>query len=81
MEELLRLIRSSYGAADREFAGHPNDRERAAQSIKAANDAEVGYEEFLQLHRDFLAGEGRTQAHINTELEKVKDITRYFTND
>ena len=81
MEEVLRLIRGSYGSADNKFAGHSLDRKRAAQSITAANDAEIGFEEFVEMHRTYLTQKGCTPAAIEAEIVKVKDVTRYFGTD
>jgi len=78
MEELERLIRNSYGAADNIFAGHPLDRARAAKSITAANEAGVGFDDYVEKHRDLLTRRGCTPEHIDQQIARVRNIENYF---
>jgi hypothetical protein len=78
---LENLIAGSYGTADNQFAGNPNDAQRAREALIAAYEEQVGFEEFMQMHRDYLEGRGVPEDYILIELEKVKDITRYFDWD
>jgi len=78
MEELQRLIRTSYGTADNRFAGHPLDAARAARSIIAANDAGVSFEDFVQMHRDYLNGKGLPPEQIEAQIARVRNIENYF---
>tara|TARA_R110000744_G_scaffold92118_3_gene178562 strand:+ start:5969 stop:6211 length:243 start_codon:yes stop_codon:yes gene_type:complete len=79
--ELKKLIASSYGEADKNFAGHGYDIERAVQSIVQANEEGVGLKKFLQIHKDYLISKNCSSEHIELQLEKVKNIDFYFKND
>ena len=74
-------IPGSFGSADKKFAGHANDCERAAELLEAANKADVGLNEYLTEIEKWLKSEGCSAAHIQQEMEKVKDIGRYLKYD
>lgn len=80
-DELKKLIAGSYGDQDLEFAGHYNDIERAAKALELAFELDLGYEEYLQYHRDFLKGKSASVEYIDDQIEKVKDLSSYFTSD
>jgi hypothetical protein len=80
-EKLKRLIASSYGSADRIFAGHPMDSNQASLAIIEANNEDVGLSEYLDLHRAFLENEGCSEDHIEEQLEAVKNLGKYFKHD
>lgn len=78
---LQNLIAGSYGTADNKFAGHPNDCERARQSLVEAGNEQVGFEEFVQMHRDYLTTKGCSEAHIEEQLIRVQKLDTYFDYD
>ncbi|WP_295199604.1 hypothetical protein, partial [uncultured Chryseobacterium sp.] len=67
MEELLNLITSSYGIADFIFAGHQYDRQNALQAIRVANREGIGFNDFLNLHRDYLRVKNCSTEHIENQ--------------
>ncbi|MDE1205504.1 MULTISPECIES: hypothetical protein [Tenacibaculum] len=79
--ELEKLIASSYGVEDLIFAGHSLDIERASKSIVVANEEEIGMEEFLKKHREFLESKGCCLDHIEGQLKRVQRIDLYFKFD
>ncbi|MEW7292126.1 hypothetical protein [Aquimarina sp. 2304DJ70-9] len=81
MKELERLIRLSYGNSNLIFAGHTIEMEYAAESIVRANNDKVGMQQFITMHTTFLSGKGCSDEHINEQLERVRNINFYFTND
>ncbi len=78
---LINLIKSSYGTEDKIFAGHELDRERALESLQVAQDEDVGYAEFIEMHRQFLQNENCSEKHISEQLERVNDLGLYFRLD
>jgi precorrin-3B methylase len=81
MSNLEGLIKSSYGDQDLKFAGHAEDIKRAAQAIVEANETQVGYERYIEMHREYLRSRRCPEDDINEQLEKVKDISSYFIFD
>jgi len=78
---LKQLIAGSYGSEDKKFGGHALDSGRARESLVEAGKQEVGFQEFLDLHSAYLADNGMPQSHIVKQLERVKDISFYFSFD
>jgi hypothetical protein len=78
---LKTLIAGSYGTADNIFAGHPNDCERARQSLVEAGNENIGFTEFLKMHEDYLKAKGCDDAHIKEQLKRVKRLDNYFDYD
>lgn len=75
------LIAGTYGSIDHIFAGHPADIGRAAVLIVEAINEDLGLEDYIQLHKDYLKSKGCSTAHIDEQIERVKDIGSYFKND
>lgn len=78
---LANLIAGSYGTADNIFAGHANDCERARQSLVEAGTEQVGFAEFLTMHRNYLTAQGCSEAHIEEQLRRVQKLDTYFDYD
>lgn len=74
-------IPGSFGSVDKKFAGHALDSERAAELLEAANKADVGFKEYLTEIENWLKSVGCSDAHIQEEMKKVKDISRYLKYD
>jgi len=74
-------IAGAFGVADKKFAGHANDSERAAELLEAANKENVGYADYLQGIEDWLKSQGCNQKHIDQEMAKVKDVSSYLKYD
>lgn len=81
LTELKRLISISYGTQDLIFALHPSDSQASQQAIIEAFRLKLGFQEYLDLHKDFLNEKGAHEDHIVEQLEYVKDVQRYFTQD
>lgn len=79
--DLHNLIKGSYGIEDGFFALQDLDRERAFESLKVANEESIGFEEFIERHRDFLVSKDYPIEHIEKQLKKVKVIESYFFKD
>jgi len=78
---LDNLIKTSYGIEDCLFALHEFDRERALKSLIAAEKEEVGFEEFIQKHIDYLKSKNCSEEHIEKQIKRVKKIESYFRFD
>jgi hypothetical protein len=81
IETLNNYIASSYGDQDKMFANHAFDIEQASLAIIEANKNGIGFLEYIELHRTFLENNGCSEEHIEEQLDAVKDISSYFTND
>lgn len=79
--ELDNLIENSYGYADGIFAGHELNRQSSLKSLISANEVEIGYQEFLDRHRNYLNGRGFPEEHINNQLLRVSNLSIYFRLD
>ena len=79
--DLHNLIKGSYGAEDGFFGLHHLARERALESLKVANEDSIGFEEFIERHRDYLVSKDYSIEHIEKQLKKVKVIESYFFKD
>lgn len=80
LTELKRLITISYNG-DNKFAINNFDIQQAANSLLEANDKNIGFKEFLKLHKDHLAQKKVLPEQIEEQLKRVKDIKSYFTKD
>ena len=78
---LLNLIKTSYGIEDRIFAGHEYDRQSAMKALNTAQDENVGFEEFIRMHQEFLQNQNCSEEHINRQLNRVKNLELYFRLD
>ena len=78
---LDNLIKTSYGIEDCLFALHEFDRERALKSLIAAENEEVGFEEFIQKHIDYLKSKNCSEEHIEKQIKRVKKVESYFRFD
>lgn len=78
---LDNLIRTSYGIEDCLFALHDFDRERALKSLIVAEQEGVGFEEFIEKHREYLKSKNCSKEHIEKQIKKVKKIKSYFRLD
>lgn len=74
-------IAGSYGTEDNVFAGHPSDRARAREALKIANAEEIGFDEYVQKHRDYLKGRGCSNEHIEKQIARVTNLESYFDFD
>lgn len=74
----IEMIPSSFGEADKKFALHQLDCERAVELLKAANSEGVSYLEYCQSIEDWLKSEGVMQSHLREQMERVKDLENYF---
>ena len=75
---LDNLIATSYGSEDCIFAGHELDRQRALESLTAADDEGVGFAEFLEKHRQYLTNRQCSLEHIEEQLQRVQSLDLYF---
>jgi hypothetical protein len=74
-------IPGTFGVADKKFAGHPCDSERAAEMLKIAIKEGVGYSDYLEGIEDWLKSQGCIQEHIDQEVIKVKNVSSYLQHD
>lgn len=81
LNELKRKISASYGGADKIFALHPFDIQQGQKALLEAIRLEIGFKQYVELHRDFLVSEGVHEDHLEEQLEYVKDLSRYFIED
>lgn len=79
-EELERLIKLSYNG-DNIFAINTPDIESAQNAIVAANQKDIGFEDYLNHHKEYLESKGCSSQDITKELNKVKEVKSYFKND
>ncbi|WGQ09926.1 hypothetical protein QG516_25775 [Pedobacter gandavensis] len=80
LKELNRLINISYNG-DNKFAINDFDVRQAADALLEANSKNVGFEEYLELHKAYLTQKGLLPEQINEQLKRVKEVKSYFTND
>lgn len=74
-------IAGAFGIADKKFAGHALDSERAAEMLGAACKEDVGFADYLSEIEDWLNSQGCSQQHVAQEMAKVKDISSYLKYD
>lgn len=81
LNELKRLISISYGIEDKIFALHHYDIEAAQKALLEAFRLDLGFQEYLDLHKAFLLSKDVHNNHLEKQLENVKSLQRYFTQD
>lgn len=78
---LQDLIIGSYGHESFVFVGHELERQSASDSLTAANDENVGFNEFKQRHIQYMVDNGCPQPHIQDQLIRVNTLDLYFRLD
>lgn len=71
-------IPGCFGDADKKFAGHPADRKRAVDLLKAASEEDIGYDDYIEAIENWLESKGCLKSHIDQEMNKVKKLSSYF---
>ena len=74
-------ISASFGVADKKFAMHASDAEKAAELLEAANKENVGWSDYLAGIERWLKESGCSEQHIKTEMERVRDLSSYLKYD
>ena len=74
-------IPGCFGSTDKIFAGHSNDAERAKDMLIDALNETQSWSEVESAIRDYLVKEGCSQKHIDEQIKKARDTTRYFNYD
>lgn len=67
LDELTRRIGGCFGTADKVFAGHPNDEERAKELRQLAFDNGVSLQRVMQIVDSYLLNTGFVKEHLQEE--------------
>jgi len=81
LNELKKLIATSYGESDKIFASHAFDVERAQLALAEAFKLGLGFKKYISMHKEYLISKGVIDSHIKEQIKEVKKIERYFTED
>lgn len=73
-----KKIPGCFGAADRVFAGHVLDKERARKMLEDAAASGASIDDVAQEADRFLDGEGCSQQHRSEQEQRVRDPISYF---
>lgn len=68
-----------FGLADRRFAGHPSDEQRAFEVLMELRADNVGWEEIEKVVRAFL--QGNQKLHVEEQVKLVKTYFRPWVLD
>ena len=71
----------SYGNANNNFATNDLSRRFALDSLIVADKENIGFTQFIELHKNYLEGEGCSDDEIDLQIEKVKKLNTYFIKD
>lgn len=85
------MIAGCFGSADRIFAGHPSDKERAIDLLQKCNKDSISLssliqevENYLKDNLDFNAQtteiQNNMQNHINGQLQDIKEKFEHWLN-
>jgi hypothetical protein len=74
-------IEGCFGSADKIFAGHYRDRQRAAEMLYHANKEDVGLEEYKREIRHWLKSQGCNEKHIDEQMQEVIKFSNYLNYD
>lgn len=86
-DEIKNLIPGCYSSTDFLFCNHTLEMENASNILirvlayQDINGQKLGFNDYIQLHREFLESNNLLEEDINEQLESVKDLNRYFIND
>lgn len=69
---------SSFGMTDRIFGGHPLDRKAARDVLKKTWAEDLGWEDIERTAREYLRGEGCVQEHINEQIRRMRDLSKWL---
>lgn len=72
MSEWKKGIAVCFGAADRKFAGHPYDQQKARDLRKLLKAEGIPDDEIELAFENWLAEKAPDSEHAKTEMEKVK---------
>jgi len=74
-------IPGCFGSADKKFAGHYNDVDRAKNMLIEALQETQSWKEFENAIREYLSKEKCSTKHIDEQIERVRETRSYFNND
>jgi hypothetical protein len=74
-------IPGCFGSADKRFAGHSCEVDRAKDMLIEALQETQSWGEVEGAIREYLSGQGCSQEHIDEQIERVKETRRYFNYD
>lgn len=72
--EIRQRIGGCFGTADKVFAGHQNDEDRAKELRKLAADAGVTLGEILDIVAGYLQRTGFPKDHIDKQMKRASDL-------
>lgn len=72
-------ISGCFGLADREFAGHPSDMERAFELLTQLRQEHVGWEEFEEELRSQLAN--MRKLGTDEQVKRVREAFQFWLLD
>jgi len=81
MNEIKVLIPQCYHENDTTFGGQGGCLFKAKELIIKALNNKIGFDNYINLHKEYLANQNLTKEKIEEELNKVKNIESYFTCD
>lgn len=81
MEKIRKLIPRCYGSVDLIFAGHSTEIQSAQEMLNATFEEDLGVQDYLNLHIEYLKSKGVTDEHLKEQQERLKDLSIYFQND
>ena len=76
-----KMIAGCFGSADKIFAGHHNEVERAKDMLIEALQETDSWGEYENAIKSYLEKEDCTTEHINEQMKRVKNTEYYFNND
>lgn len=74
-------IPSCFGMADKVFAGHNIEITHAQNVLNEALLSNVGFCEYVSEAEAWLKSQGCKPDHIETQIDRIKNLTSYFKND
>lgn len=74
-------IPACFGCADKNFAGHTSDAAGAREMLINALSETNSWSDFINNIQDYLRSQGCNKEHIDIQIERVRNLANYFTED
>jgi hypothetical protein len=81
MSNWKNKIEMTFGISDLIFAGHPNDEQRAFELVEILRAEGIGWSALEKEARTFLQSKGANSAHIDKQIEKMKNSMAFWLLD
>lgn len=81
VDDLRSLVSGCFGDMDLTFATHSLDVQRAKDLLIQCLERDIPLRTYLSFFEDYLTDTGASKEHIRQQLDRIKNLSSYFTKN